>query len=200
MGHYSKAKWYFNKYLFLQQKGRYIKSALLRKKWIAILEGQPYAELDLAIRNRGTNYTFSDRQAFEEFTTDYNPSLLKVRICFDGGRHRDALQVLSTIKPQNLPPERVSEFYYRKARVYQKLTKHKKALEAFDKLMDTPNTGNYFHKKAMLERGKILLHTGEKKKKKKSLKAVKNVNSNMYSKVIEQEAAMLLENAESGRE
>src|SRR6056297_1102143 len=196
LGHYETSEWYFNKYLFLQQKGRYIKSTLLRKKWIAVLKGQPFSNLDRAIENRGTTYTFADRQALKEYRDQYHPGLLEARICFDGGRFRDALQVLNSIDTKNLTQYRLNEYHYRKARAHQLLKQNKKALDEYNQLLKLPNNGHYYHKKAMLERGKIYLDMGKTSKANESLKQVMQVKSNMYAKVIEYEAEMLLEKIE----
>jgi len=48
----------------------------------------------------------------------------------------------------------------------------------------------------MLERGKIYLDMGKTSKANESLKQVMQVKSNMYAKVIEYEAEMLLEKIE----
>ncbi|ALO14196.1 hypothetical protein L21SP5_00520 [Salinivirga cyanobacteriivorans] len=199
LGHYETSEWYFNKYLFLQQKGRYIKSALLRKKWIAVLKEQPFSNLDRAIENRGTAYTFADRQALKEYRDQYHPGLLEARICFDGGRFRDALQVLNSIDTKNLTQYRLNEYHYRKARAHQLQKQNKKALDEYRQLLELPNDGHYYHKKAMLERGKIFLDMGITSNANKSLKQVMQVKSNMYSKVIEHEAEMLLEKIENSK-
>ncbi len=200
LGHYDKANWYLNKYLFLQQKGRYIKSALLRKKWIAIIQNQSYQHLDDAIENRGTTYTFSDRQALKEYRDQYHPRLLEARICFDGGRYSDALKVLNSINTKNLTHHRLNEYHYRKARSYQLLKQYETALDEYGRLLKMPNDGHYYHKKAMLERGKIFLELGNTPKAYKSLKQVMQVKSNMYSKVIEHEAEMLFEKIKNRQE
>ena len=135
LGHYARAEWYLNKYLFVQQTGRYIKSALLRKKWIAIIQNKPYKHLDDAIAHRGSTYTFSDRQALKEYRDQYHRGLLEARICYDGGRFRDAISLLNSINTKKLTNHRLNEYHYRKGRSFQQMKQYNKAINEIEKLM-----------------------------------------------------------------
>lgn len=197
---YDKANWYFNKYLFLQQSGRYIKATLLRKKWIAIINNEPTEGLTKAIKSKGSEMAYIDKQAQKEADTEYHPKLLKSRLLFDGGRYNKSMELLQTINENTLNKSQLVNLDYRKARNLQGIKKYDDAILQYNKLLKLENNGEYFHKKAMLELGKIYIEMGQKTQAINHLSNVKNIDSDTFNDAFEQEAEMLIEKLISNEE
>ncbi len=192
-GLYKKASWYFTKFLLKREDGSYIKAALLREKWIAIIKGGNTVHLSDAIEKKGTAYTFTDRQALKENKITYNPHLLEARILYDGGQFLQALNTLEKADFSNLSELQQTAYYYRKARILQAMGKLTRALKTFKQIEKMPNTGHYYHKKARLEAGKILIEQKQYEKAIEMLQLVSETKSDMYSSSIDQEAEELIE-------
>ncbi len=192
-GNYSKSSWYFTKFLLMREDGSYIKAALLRQKWIAIITGTPISHLTASIEEQGTAYTFTDKQALKENKITYNPKLLESRILFDGGQLSKAINTIKKADFNNLNTLQQTAYYYRKARILQAMGNFQEALKNYKILEAMPNTGHYYHKKAMLETGKILLNLKQYKKARAALQLVSKTESDMYSNSIDQEAEELIE-------
>jgi len=189
---YDLAEWYFDKFLFLQQSGRYIKATLLRKKWIAIIKGRPTQGYTEAILERGSDIAYLDKQAKKEAKKEYNTQLLKARLLYDGGMFKESLNVIEQINIDNLNPLDITNLLYRKARNLQGLKLYHEAISQYNLLQLQPNRGEYFHKKAMLETGKIFIKLNEPQLAIEHLVNVKEIQSDTFNEAFEQEAEMLI--------
>jgi tetratricopeptide (TPR) repeat protein len=196
---YNAAEWYFDKYLFLQQSGRYIKATLLRKKWIAIINDQPTKALTKAIATRASELTYLDKQAAKEAEKTYQPQLLQSRLLYDGGKYKESLDVINQISQNTLSPKYLTNLLYRKARALQGLKRYNAAIEEYNLLLLQDNEGEYFHKKAMLELGKIYIEKKQFNSAIEHLKKVKKIDSDTFNDALEQEAELLLNKIQEDR-
>jgi hypothetical protein len=123
--------------LFLNRtKGNsYIKAALRKKAWLAVLSGDvvKYQDLMRRILTEGSENTDDDKQALFEAKSKFIPNkfLLASRMYFDGGQYFLSLQQLSLIDIQSLRFEDKSELYYRRGRCFQRLNKLENAQRDF---------------------------------------------------------------------
>ncbi|MFO7863506.1 MAG: tetratricopeptide repeat protein, partial [Salinivirgaceae bacterium] len=196
LGQYQKANYYFDKFLFQQATGSFIKSALLRKMWIAIIHQQPYKHYPKLIFERGNTYTFTDRQAEKEADKQYHSTLLQMRLLFDGGNYSKACTIGLQTNTKNLSDAQQAEYYYRMGRISNALNDTSKALSYYHQVLKHPNSGEYYHKKSLVEAGKIQLKMKNRDRAIRLLKQALETQSNEYSDALNQEAASLLENLE----
>ncbi len=193
LGQYQKANYYFDKFMFQQATGNFIKSALLRKMWIAIIQQQPYEHYKELIIERGSNYTFTDRQAELEADKRYHSKLLQMRILFDGGNYSKAYTVGTEIITNELNDTQLAEYFYRMGRITNALNDTNKALNYYRQVRKQPNSGEYYHKKSLVEAGKIQLKKENRNGAIQLLKQALETHSDEYADALDQEAASLLE-------
>lgn len=193
LGIYVKAERYFDKYLFLQQKGRYIKATLLRKKWIAIITNKPFKHFTKDILERGTELTFLDKQAQKEAHKSYHTDLLRARLLFDGGKFAESNKTLDEIDKALLNESDYTNYIYRKARNLHGLKEYNLAIKQYNRILQRPNNGDYFHKKAMLEIGKIHIEKSDNELAIKYLLKIEDIYSDTFNESFEREAEMLIE-------
>lgn len=192
VGNYKQADYYYSKFLFLQPEGNFVKSALLRKKWIALVlyaDGEFFEEL---IIYRGKTSLYTDKQANIEATKKYNPFLLQARILFDGGEYQKAMTAMSMLNGKSLKGNDLVEYYYRFGRIFQQMDKHDAALMYYKKVYQLPNEGGYFHKKSALESGRILQKLNDFNLAQKWLLLVSETQSDSYEDVMDKEADFML--------
>jgi hypothetical protein len=192
-GDYKSANWYFDKYLLLQQSGRYIKATLLRKKWITIIQNQSSIKITQDILTRGSELSYLDKQAMKEAEKEYVPALLQARILYDGAKFQKSLEIIEQIDIEKLNASEYTSMLYRKARNLQGLKKYNAAIAQYDLLLKQKNEGEYFHKKAVLEIGKIYIELENPQLALKYLEEVKNIDSDTFNEAFEQEAEILID-------
>ena len=72
--------------------------------------------------------------------------LLIARLLFDGGYYQKSLNILESINHLALNNYNLAEYYYRTARLYQKLNYSKNdILDAFYELLDLENSYNLYY-------------------------------------------------------
>lgn len=192
-GDYKSAGYYFSKFLFLQPEGNFVKSAVLRKKWIAIILQKDFQNFEQFILQRGNARLYTDKQALVEATTIYNSYLLQARIAFDGGDYNRVFSVLTNLNHKKLNNSELVEYHYRLARTNQQLKNFKSALVHYDRVIELPNKGGYFHKKSALESGKIYFEMGNYVMAEKWFQRVGEIKSIGYGDVMDDEAENFLE-------
>lgn len=121
--------------LFLKtQTGKtYIKDAHRKLAWFYLLQNKPelyQKHMQLCIKE-GSSLIDEDKSAFKDATRNLAPhkELLKSRLLFDGAYYKKALEVLDNINIKEIENSNYYEleYFYRKARVYDKLNDFEKA-------------------------------------------------------------------------
>lgn len=192
LGDFKRANYYYSKFLLLQPQGNFVKSALIRKKWMLILENEPNTYLNTIIAQKGNVFMYTDKQAEIEVQTQYNKDLLHVRILFDGGRLTKAQDILQQIDTLALSNRELVEFLYRYGRVLQGLDQNLQALEYYKQVVQKPYVKGYFHKKSTLETGRIYLQMGNYERANIWFSRVADAKTNSYKDVLDEEAEVLL--------
>jgi len=137
---------YIDIFLSKYKGSSYIKSALRKKAWLAILEGniKQYNFLMNRILKEGEEHTDDDKQAMLEAESKVipHPKLISSRLYFDGGEYELSLQQLSLIDFKELSIENKSEFFYRRGRCYQRLNLLEKAQSDFNNSIEIAKLSN----------------------------------------------------------
>jgi hypothetical protein len=127
---------YFDVFLVKYKGSSYIKSALRKKAWMAILSNNidQYKFLMNKLLIEGFENTDDDKQAMMEAKSKLIPNLhlLSARLYFDGGEYNLSLNQLSLIDIKLLRIDEKSEFYYRRGRCFQRLKKLENAQSDFN--------------------------------------------------------------------
>ena len=127
---------YFDVFLAKYKGTSYIKSALRKKAWMAILSNNidEYKFLMNKLLNEGSENNDDDKQAMLEAKSKLMPNLylLSARLYFDGGEYNLSLNQLRLIDSKSLSIEEKSEFYYRRGRCFQRLNKLENAQSDFN--------------------------------------------------------------------
>jgi len=155
---------------FLQNfQGRhYLKAAYQKRAWYALLfeNENRYAFFMEACLQKGENRVGEDEAAWEEARSGEVPhsDLLKARLLFDGGYYARAHSLLAELNANELQAKRnLVEFFYRKARVSQKMGLKKKAEEYLKKTIHLGSEEPwYFACRAALELGLIFEQAGQR--------------------------------------
>lgn len=188
------ASYHFEQYISLFKGTSFVRSAIQKKGWIALLQNDTSAyrkAMQQIIAAKG-NFTDEDKQALAEAQSNIIPhrDLLRSRLLFDGGYYSDALKVLASVKTASLlsAKERV-EYIYRLARVYEKLNDREKAIRYY---IETIRLGKhetwYFAANSALLLGQ--LHEKEKDFNKAAhyYRLCLDMNNHEYENSIEQKA------------
>jgi len=191
---YNDAKDYFLKFIALFQGKNYIKSAYHKLSLIAFLQNDLdtkdyYQELSLI---NGEHLIDEDKQAEEDVknNTPLNIQLLKSRLLFDGGYYSLALRHLKEITFSNIESNKdfCLEYYYRIARINQKL-KDTNVIEYFSKVLMFENLSNlYYHPMSTLQIGIEYEKRGENDKAVIFYKKTLNYSSFNYENGIKKSA------------
>jgi len=143
-------------------KGRnYIKSAYQKLSWYYLINHQleGYKKYRKNAIILGEELMYEDKQAMIESETDSfpNPDLIKSRLLFDGGYYEKSMEVLKSIKPENLSGKRQSiEYKYREARNLHSLLKYPKAIELYNQVIsESKNEKWYYAANSALQLGLI---------------------------------------------
>ena len=130
----------------------YIKSAYQKLAWIAFLNND-FEKRDMyfeMVKQRGTSYLDEDKQAQKQAETGKisHPFLLRSRLFYDGGYYKKTLLELEKIESPHLfsNTENTIEYWYRKARVFQKMEKPiMEVISSFQKALDIELTSNSYY-------------------------------------------------------
>ena len=191
---YNDAKDYFLRFIALFKGTNYIKSAYHKLSLIAFLQNDLdtkdyYQELSLI---NGEHLIDEDKQAEEDVknNTPLNIQLLKSRLLFDGGYYSLALRHLKEITFSNIESNKdfCLEYYYRIARINQKL-KDTNVIEYFSKVLMFENLSNlYYHPMSTLQIGIEYEKRGENDKAVIFYKKTLNYSSFNYENGIKKSA------------
>lgn len=150
----------FDTYLKNFDGKHYIKSAYQKKAWFHLLQGDTlsYKRNMQYVLDYGNDLTGADDQAMDEAEHAVIPpvALLKGRLLFDGGYYPEALEALNSgFEPEST--EQLTEYYYRKGRIYHETDSLLEALNFYEKAYSTgENLEAYYAANAMLLSGRIL--------------------------------------------
>ncbi len=152
---------YYNKYLDNFHGLLYIKDAWYKKALISYLFQDIedyYSNLD-SVLVHGTEIVGADKIAqknAEEKVPPPNRSLLEVRLLFDGGYYKKALEHLDNIHFSILMPDEQLEYYYRYGRIYHEMGEPEKAKQYYRMTIDNKGESlRYFAPNAALKLGQI---------------------------------------------
>ncbi len=182
----------FNRFLDNFEGKHYIKSAYQKKAWYFLLQGDTlsYKRNMQNVLDYGYELTGADEQAMDEAENANIPrvTLLESRLLFDGGYFSEALEVLTSgFEPENTA--QLTEFYYRKGRIYHETEKHSKALNYYEKAYTSgKNLDTYFAANAMLLSGRILTSQGKERAAVESFEKCLELSGFQYHYAIHQKA------------
>jgi hypothetical protein len=148
-------------------KGRnFIKDALRKKAWIALLEGDEkgYKQQIASVRENGHDDVDIDKEAEKEALLSEIPNtdLIRARLLFDGGYYFRADSVLSRMDTTRLQPEIELERIYRKARIAHKSEDMSKAKDLYlQTIEEGSNSQRYFAGNSALKLGEIYEREGK---------------------------------------
>jgi len=155
--------------IFLSRnKGKsYIKAALRKKAWKAILmdDVSQYQLFMRRIQTEGSENTDEDKQAMFEAKSNIIPNkyLLSSRLYFDGGQYELSLNQLNFIDVITLDLEEKSELYYRKGRCFQRLNKFEEAQNEFNNSIAISRLSNpYIFAVSCFNKAQIYEHLNSK--------------------------------------
>ena len=155
----------FDRYLDNFRGKHYIKSAYQKKAWYFLLQGDTvsYKRNMQNVLDYGYDLIGADEQAMDEAENAAIPSatLLKGRLLFDGGYYSEALEVLNSgFEAESA--EQLTEYYYRKGRIYHETDSYDKALDYYEKAYSSGKSlETYYAANAMLLSGRILDSQGK---------------------------------------
>lgn len=182
----------FNKYLNNFRGKHYIKSAYQKKAWYYLLQRDTlsYKQNMQDVLDYGHDLTGADEQAMDEAEHAVIPpvALLKGRLLFDGGYYSEALEALSSgFEPESA--EQLTEFYYRKGRIFHETDMLAKALDYYNKAYASgKNLETYYAANAMLLSGRILNAQGNQKAAANSFEKCLELSGFQYQYAIHQKA------------
>ena len=130
----------------------------------------------------------TDKKALERTKQTCNSSLIKSRMLFDAGEYKMALKILKqkSILNDLVTFEEKIEYLYRLARVYENLENTSKALELYQKVIDTKKSDLYFVSFSAYRTGKIYALQNQKAKALEYYNIALELNDGEYKKSIEQ--------------
>lgn len=144
-----------------------IKDAYLNLGYYFYLHGE-IEKYEKAVNNcleRGDDKIDRDKQAMLEATLPLpNKKLLQARFLFDGGYYERAIALLPEGLGATFSGNELTEFNYRRGRIYQRMDNLPEAIKAYVIAQQQPNPdGLYFQATAALELGRIFEGMGNKK-------------------------------------
>ena len=86
----------------------------------------------------------ADEQARREARLGWNPTLVRARLAYDGGRYHEALHLLKNDPPAHLANWARLEWHYRQGRAYQALHAYQKAQKHYQRGLRSPPTENSY--------------------------------------------------------
>lgn len=116
---------YLQKYLNHYKGNSYIKECYRKIAWFYVTEDKPdlYYKYMLLCKTKKEAETDEDKSAQKEAERNILPNkeLLEARILFDGNYLQKALNKINAVNTKTLKGRNLAEYYYRKARIYDKL-------------------------------------------------------------------------------
>lgn len=181
------AEKYLQRFIQRQSGRNHVRAAWQKIGWNRLLSGdaQGYMSAMSRLLREGRNHLDQDRQATLEARQRTLPSvhLLKARLLYDGGYFQPALDTLKLI-PIHLftDPERITEFYYRKGKIYQGLQQYDLATSAYLLAVKSgKNLHRYFASYASYELGAMAEKEGKKSLAKQYYTDCLSMPDNEYS-------------------
>lgn len=138
----------------------------------------------------------SDRKVIQRLENPgCNSSLIKARMLFDAGEYQQAETVLKQkeIKSQLITAEEKIEYLYRLARVYEMTSRTEKALELYQKVIDTRKSKLYFISYSAYRSGKIYESLNKIELARQSYKLALELNEGEYKTSIEKKCQYALD-------
>ena len=169
---YDKADKYLTYYINKFKGLNYIKSSYHKLAWIAELNGDFKKKkyyFDMTV-SQGNELIDIDKVALKEAKKKYisHPSLLKARLCYDGGYYQKALSELENIENLYLfsNNENAIEYWYRMGRIFQKMERtQEKTISFFEKAITIGiNSHTYYVPMSTLQIAIEYERTGDNKK------------------------------------
>lgn len=166
---FSSANIYYKKFEKEFNGKNYLKDALRKQAWSALLQGDT-ANYLLLIKNVLTTGNLDidiDREAEKEAISGEIPevNLLKARLLFDGGYYADAKKILTKANKAGLSLAQQVELTYRIARIDQQTGNLDEAKIYFNKTIDNgKNLKKYYAGNAALKLGEIYEQEGKYEK------------------------------------
>lgn len=156
-----KCIFYFDSYLNHFPGRHYIKSSYQKKAWYYLLNGDTarYKNYIHYAGTRGEDDIGVDKGAEKEAESNVIPNvhLLKARLRFDGGYYQKALEALGRFDRRGKKDVQLTEWHYRKARIYHEKGKLAEAMKAYYKSYDIgKDLEAYFAANSALLAGQIL--------------------------------------------
>ncbi|MEX0968113.1 MAG: hypothetical protein WD077_12810 [Bacteroidia bacterium] len=192
------ARTYFLRYTKKYKGGNYIKDSYLRIGWSYLLEQDTasYRKFMLITEREGSGVRDEDKQAMKEISMDYVavPYLLKSRLLFDGGYYALALKELEATSPAQAEEHgKLSEYYYRRARIYHHSGKAEQALHNYKRVINTSkNSNTYFAPASCYFSGLIYEEQGNAEKAAAMFNACLAYDNYSYKKSFDQKATAAL--------
>jgi hypothetical protein len=139
---------YLLKYINNFKGNSYIKECYRKIAWYYVVKDKPelYFKYMQLCKNFKEAITDEDKSAQKEAERNLLPNkyILQARILFDGNYLNKALEKINQVSTQNLKGRDVVEFYYRKARIYDKLNLSKEANDNYILTINKSNNTNYY--------------------------------------------------------
>ncbi|MCC6753395.1 MAG: tetratricopeptide repeat protein [Saprospiraceae bacterium] len=145
----------------------YRAEAWQKRAWHAFLQGDfaRYQWCMTNCRETGPGMIDEDKQAYLDASLGIQPDamLLRARLLSDGGYAERALQLMTSSPPAySHDDERLTEYHYRLARIYQQLNEPKLALEHFLNVAASGHRNSHLVCNAALQSGILYELTGDK--------------------------------------
>jgi hypothetical protein len=186
-------KGYYN--LFLQNyKGKsFIKAAFRKKAWLSLINNNlnEYNYYIKKVLIDGVALNEDDKQALSEAESKIIPNslLLSARIYFDGGKFDLALNKLAIINFLELSLIEKSEYFYRRARCFQKKNEFSKALIDFNNAIQiSKKSNNYIMAVASFYQGQLFEQTNKNDIAIESYEAVLKTSKHPYKSSLDAKA------------
>ncbi len=190
---------HFNTYIAGVKTGNYVNAAYQRLAWQCILNQnqQGYSKFISQINKINSISTEQDLSAYFEQQSKQQPQLelLRARLLFDGGNYLQSQEELKKINVNKLGQKIAQlEYYYRLARVLEKLQNSTQAIYLYNKvIIDGSNIENYYAANAALNAGNICETLNEKSKATFYYKKCLSLSPNQYKESIHQKAKIGIE-------
>lgn len=157
---------FLQKYISNYKGNSYIKECYRKIAWYYLINDKAdlYYKYMQMCRNKAEAITDEDKSALKEAERNIVPdkNVLEARILFDGNYLQKALSKINSVEIKNLKGRNLAEYYYRKARILDKLGMTKDANEHyFITINKCANTNYYFAANAYLQ---LALHFEKKQK------------------------------------
>lgn len=147
---------YLQKYITLYKGNSYIKECYRKIAWYYLVQNKNdlYFKFMQHCLTKKEAITDEDKSAHKEAERNMLPdkNLIEARLLFDGNYLQKALAKINTVNTKNLKGRNLVEYYYRKARIYDKLKMTKEANEHYMlTINNSANTNYYFAANACLQ-------------------------------------------------